>query len=476
MVINLGAALAMARLLAPSEYGVTVLGSAIFAIAEALRALGGGAYLIQQRELSPDNIRTCFTVSLLATLVVTTALSVLAGPLSAYFGVPHLERYMQVSALGYLMGPFIYPISAMMSRKMAFGALAAIGVLTASVNAIVSVYLATRGFSYMSFAWASAISTAAGMLFYLHYWKDWSIFRPVLREWRSVIGFSVYDSATGVLSQIADSLPYFIFGRLFNAEAVGLCQRAVMLCLVPERVILAGVGAVALPAFSQQTREGRSLKNDYLRAIELITAAQWPALLILVLLANPIVSLLLGTQWLAAVPFVQILATALLFSFPLTLYYATIVAVGAIKYMPVVVVLQSIASIALLTAAARHGLHAAALSTLVILPCNGLLSLLIVRHFVGFRWVDVGTALRRSVISSVLSAVGPAAMLIASGKANLSIMGMLIALLLSAVGWIFGLRLTHHPLLQEMLRVIESLRKTATAIRLAQVGTRLFGR
>ena len=42
---------------------------------------------------------------------------------------------------------------------------------------------------------------------------------------------------------------------MLDARAVGLCQRAVMLAQFPERVVLAGVGAVALPAFSDHARK-----------------------------------------------------------------------------------------------------------------------------------------------------------------------------------------------------------------------------
>ena len=96
---------------------------------------------------------------------------------------------------------------------MAFGSIAVISVVTASVNAVASVCLVILGFSYaMSFAWANAVSAAAGMVLFFHYWKDWSIFRPILREWRSVIAFGAYDSATAVLSQIGEALPYLILG------------------------------------------------------------------------------------------------------------------------------------------------------------------------------------------------------------------------------------------------------------------------
>lgn len=170
----------------PCEYGVSALGSAVLAIAEAVRALGGGAYLIQRKELAHENIRTTFTVSLIVTLGFTATLIVLAGPLTRYFNTPDLERYLLVSAIGYLMGPFVYPVFALMSRQMEFGMIARINAVSAVANAVTSILLAIMGFSYMSFAWAGVISAAAGMLLCFHFWRDRSIFRPLLSEWRSV--------------------------------------------------------------------------------------------------------------------------------------------------------------------------------------------------------------------------------------------------------------------------------------------------
>ena len=476
MILNLAATLILARLLAPQEYGVAVLGGSIFAIAEALRTVGGGAYLIQKQDLSSENVRACFTVSLTATIVIAAALISVAGPLAHFFGEPRLQKYLRVAALGYATGPFAYPISALMSRNMDFGSLARIGVLTALANALVSVGLAVRGFGYMSFAWASAASTCAGMLMYLYAWKERSIFRPTFRQWRSVLGFGVYDSATSLVSQIADALPYFIFGKLLSTDAVALSQRAVTLCFVPERVILAGVGAVALPAFSQHTREGNSLKSVYLRAIELITAAQWPSLLILLFLAQPITTLLLGPQWSGVAPLAQILAIALLFSFPIALHYATTVALGAICYMPIIMAVQSAASIAVLTVAARHGLYVAALSALLIVPCNGLVALAIARHFVGFRWIDIGGAMKKSILVSLLSAIGPAAAFLVYRGSEQPLTATLIAIAAAAAGWLAGLKITRHPLLDEILRIVSALSRSSTALKIRRFRLGFLGK
>ena len=77
MAINLATTVVMARLLAPADYGVAVLGTSVLAVAEAIRALGGGAYLVQQKELTAGQIHTNFTISLIATIILIAVLIVL---------------------------------------------------------------------------------------------------------------------------------------------------------------------------------------------------------------------------------------------------------------------------------------------------------------------------------------------------------------------------------------------------------------
>jgi O-antigen/teichoic acid export membrane protein len=450
MAINLAATLILARLLTPADYGLSVIGGAVLAVAEAIRGLGGGTYLVQHTDLTQGSIRSSFTVNLIVTALVAAVLVALSGPLARAFGTPGLAPYVLISALGYLAGPIIYPISALMSRHMAFGRLALAGAATSLVNAAVGVGLALHGFGAMSFAWAGAVSMLASVPLYVACWPDRSIFRPTLRGGRSVVAFGLFDSATAILSQIGEALPYLMLARILSPQAVGLGQRAVLLCLFPERVILAGVGAVALPAFAQQIRDGQSLKQDYLRAITLITVAQWPALLLMIALAQPLVAMLLGAQWHDVVPLVRILSAALLFSFPVSLHYPTLVAVGAIRFMPPVVVTQAVVSMTVLAVAAQHGLRAAALSMLLVVPFNGMLSLLLVRHFVRFRAREFAAATTRSALCAACSIAGPAC--VVGAASAMSPAATLGAMVLAAAGWIGGLLVTRHPMLDEIRR------------------------
>ena len=121
--------------------------------------------------------------------------------------------------ISYLMDPFSLPVMALMTREMAFERLALIGVVTTVVRGTIGIVLASLGFS-VSYAWASVGSAAASVLLCLFFYPDLSIFRPLLRGWRSVLGFGVFDSATAVLYRPSENLFYLILGRLLNVEAL----------------------------------------------------------------------------------------------------------------------------------------------------------------------------------------------------------------------------------------------------------------
>jgi O-antigen/teichoic acid export membrane protein len=467
MGVNLASVTVLARLLTPSEFGVSVLGASLLSMAEAIRELGSVAYLVQQKNITQGKIRTVFTISLIVTMMMTIVLVTVSKTFARFYGVPELARYIQIIAFGYAIAPFAHPIYAVLSRDMEFGKLAMLDTLTMLVNALASVILVLQGCSYLGLAWATVISGATWTLLGLCVKRDFSVYRPSLAEWRSVLAFGTWGSATAVLYRSSESLFWLILGKILDAHAVGLCQRAVLLAQFPERVILAGVGAVALPAFSDHARQGRALKEAYLSALEHVTAVQWPALILLAIMAHPIVSLLFGPQWLDVIQLVQVFAVTQMLNFPTALNYPVQVAVGAIRHTAPLALAQTVISLVVLTYAARYGIRAVALSTFLTVPLNVGLSVLVVRAHIHFPWREFAGATVRSAVVTGMSAVGPLIVSTSRGTVGLSMLPIAVAIALAGIGWLAGLWLTRHPLFREVRKVVELI--------VRQVGARLDG-
>jgi O-antigen/teichoic acid export membrane protein len=457
MAVNLASVTVLARLLTPSEFGISVLGTSLLAIAEAIRELGSTAYLVQQKELTQSKIRTVFTVSLLVTLTMSIVLLVSSGPIARFYSVPELARYIQIIALGYAIAPFAHPIYAVMSRDMEFGKLAVLDTLSQLANSLASVGFVLLGFSYLGLAWATVIAAATWTLLGLYARRDLSVYRPSLAQWRSVLAFGAYGSATAILYRSSESLFWLILGKMLDARAVGLCQRAVMLAQFPERVVLAGVGAVALPAFSDHARQGAALKTAYLNALEHMTAVQWPALALLAIMAEPIVSLFYGSQWDDAIPIVRIFAVASMLNFPTALNYPIQVAVGAIRHTVPLAFAQTVVSLGILAFAAQYGIRAVAFSAFITVPFSVGLSVLVVRAHVPFPWSEFIGAIKKSVAVAGLSAAGPMAVVAYCGTTGRAALPIAVAAVLGVIGWTAGLLLTRHPLFREVRHAADSL-------------------
>ena len=94
------------------------------------------------------------------------------------------------------------------------------------------------------------------------------------------MAFGGYHGANILLYRLYDSLPYLVLGRTLSLHAVALYSRGIAICQVPDKVLLGGVASVVLTSYSAEVRNGGDLRTSYLRAIEMITALQWPGLVL----------------------------------------------------------------------------------------------------------------------------------------------------------------------------------------------------
>jgi O-antigen/teichoic acid export membrane protein len=234
---------------------------------------------------------------------------------------------------------------------------------------------------------------------------------------------------------------------------------------MPERSILGALQPVVLPALSARARLGGDLKEPYLRGLSYMTAVQWPALIILSLLAYPIVHVLLGERWLATAPLVRIIALASLCLFPAFLSYPLLVSVGRVKDTLTSSLIALPPSAIVLTGAAFLGVQAVAASLFLTAPFQVYIALSFIRRHVSFTWGELAGAVRKGALVTLCTAVAPIAAIILAGfRFDLSIAAGAIAGVGAVLGWIVGLFLTGHPLLSVIRGTALAARQEIVAV------------
>jgi O-antigen/teichoic acid export membrane protein len=228
---------------------------------------------------------------------------------------------------------------------------------------------------------------------------------------------------------------------------------------LPERTVLAGFTPVLQPAFSKHAREGKDLSQGFLLGVEHVTVLLWPALLGIILLAHPLVMILLGSQWTATVPIVQIIAMSFLVWFPMNLPRPALVAVGAVRETALIAVLTVPVVVGVQIAASFHGLQAVAWSFVIANIYSVAVSMYFVRRHITLPWSQILRSLRKSALVTMISALPLLLMVVWAGGTELvSIPQGITAAVISAAWWFWAIHWLSHPIKDEIARALDSVR------------------
>lgn len=459
LVINLVATAILSRLLTPAEFGLVAIGFAAAALMEGIREFSAANYLVQAQELTRDALRTVFTINIALMLVSAGLLFVFAGPLAELYGLPALTDFLRVLALGLVLSPTAAPTSALLTRELAFARKGAAVLAVTLLNATASILFALQGLSHMSFAWAYVLSNAFSTLLYPLLLNERSMYGFSIRSWRVVLRFGAFGGAARLINMISENAAYLIMGRYLTPSGIGLIYRAGMVATFPDRVLLGGVGAIALPLFSHATRSGMPIGSAYVRGVEIITGVHWSALAAICVLAHPIVLLLLGPQWVEAALYVRLITVAAAFTGLSYLVYPLLTASGAIHYTTALALFSMVLTLTGIVIAAPYG----PVPMLVGLWASGLANALgavwLAWRVAPFGRVDLASRLGRSALVAVGAAIGPLALVASQGwRFELSFAAGAGGLLLSGIGWLAALKATNHAVLAEALRLFNRTR------------------
>lgn len=299
-VLQFGTSVVIARLLTPYEMGIFAVAVAVVGLLSILRALGLPAYLVRSPELSEALLASVFTVNAAIGVLLAcgiAGLSVLGG---ALLGEPGVQRALLVMALVPLLGVFDFLPAALIERDGNFRTIAVMGIVRALVANGVALWLAFRGFSYMSLAYgqvASAVVSVAG--FNAVGWRHVRL-RPGLEDWRGLMRYALQMVGISGVTIFASRMSELILGRVLGLDALGLYSRASGLSGTLWDSVHLVILRIVFVDFSNQKRQGLSLRAGYLGVVRLATALLWPAFGGLAVVAGPVVLTLYGPAWTAA--------------------------------------------------------------------------------------------------------------------------------------------------------------------------------
>jgi O-antigen/teichoic acid export membrane protein len=456
--------MAIARLLSPEEIGIFSVTMVLVSVIATIRDMGAGQYLVQEKELTEAKIRSTWAMQLGIGVTLACVVALLAAPTSGFYKQPEIETILWILAVNFAINPFGSITVAWWTREMQFQWIALMRFSGAVTNAAVGITLAWAGQGSTSLAWASLATTLAGITISFILRPQSLPWLPSLSEIRHVFSFGSRLTSISIIATLSNGAPEAFLGRLQDMTQTGLLSRANGLVSMFDRLVMDAIGPITLPLFSRKVRSGEPLGDLYIKALALITALGWTFLAGLAIAAFPVMRILYGDQWDSAVTLTQILCLSIALALPIGLSYSILIAKGFIQ---TVLWISIAAAIIKITAS-----YLGALGELTELGWMLTLATLIAvtiwlrktHSVLNYCWLDLWRAMLSSalVTSSACLPLLAARFTLGFDEGAAAWPKLLLAGVLMPLGFALTAKLTHHPIYDELMKVLGHFKKGRT--------------
>lgn len=304
--IGLVSTIILARILQPEDFGLVAMASITIGLVETFLAFGVDMVLIQNPDARREDFDTAWTLRILQGSVA--AVVVLAGsPLAVrYFDDPRLLPILWSLAAGLVIGSLSNIGTVMFRKELQFDREFRFEVMKKVISFGVTIAAAV----ILRNHWALVIgmvtsSVSATVLSYLvHPYRP----RVSLVAFSRIWSFSQWILVTNVGYYFETRSDELIVGGQLGARQMGLYSIGSEIAQLPTTEIAAPVARAIIPGFAQLQNEKERLRAAYANLFGAILFVAVPSGLGLALIADQLVPLALGEQWVDAIPLVKVLA------------------------------------------------------------------------------------------------------------------------------------------------------------------------
>lgn len=309
-VMQIVGQLALARLLAPDDFGLLGMALVFIGIGQLLADFGIGSAIVQSKALGSKVLSTCFWVN----LAVGGALMLLVlacSPLIArFYGRPDLVPLVSLLSLNLLLSALQTVPTGLLYREMRFADLARAQVLGTFAAAVTAIGLAWAGFGIWALVAQPLVGTTTVLLFA---WRATG-WMPRLEysyaEARPLMQFSVALLGTNLVGYLNRNVDGLLIGRFLGAGPLGIYSMAIQIMLFPLQQVSSVIVRVLFPVLSQVQDDLTRLRSAYLKAVGTIALVTFPLMTGLFALADDFVLLAFGSAWMAMAPVLKALSWA----------------------------------------------------------------------------------------------------------------------------------------------------------------------
>lgn len=307
-ILSWASTLIVARLLAPTDYGLVAMALVYLGLAQLVNEFGLGTVIVMRRDLVEHQIARLGGLSVLLGAGFVGLSALLAGPVAQFFGEPTVRWLIMASSLTFITGAFQVVPRALLAKDLDFRRLAWADGTEALLSTIGTLALAVSGLKYWALVLGPIVGRATGTIL-VNTWRPHRVawprqFATIARE----VAFGWHVVVARIAWYLYSNADFAIVGRLLGKGPLGGYTFGWQISSIPIERVTALVMSVTGPVFSTVQHDKAALQRYLRNLTEGLAFITFPAAVGLALVADVFVLALLGEHWQPAIVPLRLLA------------------------------------------------------------------------------------------------------------------------------------------------------------------------
>lgn len=304
-IVSIVVQIVLARLLAPEQFGALAIMLVFVNIGSVIVQSGLNTALVQNSQTTDDDCSTVLWLSLLVSVVLYLIVYVAAPLISDFYSLASIVWPLRALALILVINAFYSVLVAIIQRELKFNKLFKATLGSVFISGSIGIAIALYGLGL----WALVVQQllyqlcSCCILIFQIQWRPRLVFDK--GRAKELFSFGWRLLLSGLIEQGYRSLSDLIIGKQFSASMLGLVSQGKKYPMALGQLINNSIQPVMLSVVSKVQSDVKSVKGIVRRSLKTATFLVFPCMTLFAVIAEPTVGLLLGEQWIPAVPFLQ---------------------------------------------------------------------------------------------------------------------------------------------------------------------------
>lgn len=305
-IIQFVVSVLIARILSPSDYGSVALLTIFITLATVFVQSGLSTALIQKKDTDEMDYSSVFFYSIILSLIVYIILFFCASWIGNFYNMPELVPLLRVMSITLFPGSLNALQIAILSKRMQFKKQFYSSLVAVILSGLIGFFLASWNYGpwalvYQQLSYQTVICI---VLFILVKWKPQFYFS--YQRTKSLLSYGLRLLVARLIDTVYHNLESLIIGKQFSVDTLAYCNKGKQFPMILIDNIDGSVQSVMLPAYSAKQDDKQAIKMMLRKTVSMCTFLAFPAMITLAAMGKPLIGLVLGEKWLAAVPFLQL--------------------------------------------------------------------------------------------------------------------------------------------------------------------------